>query len=199
MKPTRRVAVRRLMAARNAQHPRLGEAVRGDVDFVCRQRGERSDRSSRLAVAVQAARLAWVSDAFLAQLLYRVRTRLLARGVPVLPQILHGACVAIAQVCIDEPVIIAPGLCLTHGQVVIAGLTEIGPRTSIAPWTSIGLVAGDIRGPTIGADVRIGTGARLLGPLEIGSRGTDRRQRRGDRPASPTGPPLVGVPARVVR
>ena len=51
---------------------------------------------------------------------------------------------------------------------MIDGITEIGPRARIAPFTSIGLVAGSIVGPTIGADVQVGTGARVLGKLEIG-------------------------------
>ena len=39
----------------------------------------------------------------------------------------------------------------------------------ISPYVSIGLVADQPQGPTIGSGVRIGTGARLLGPLTVGN------------------------------
>ena len=51
---------------------------------------------------------------------------------------------------------------------VIDGITEIGSRARIAPFVTIGLAPGSIVGPTIGGDVQIGTGAQVLGRVEIG-------------------------------
>ena len=38
----------------------------------------------------------------------------------------------------------------------------------IAPWVTIGLVEGNIPGPTIGENVVIGTGAKVIGPIIVG-------------------------------
>ncbi|MSW84180.1 MAG: hypothetical protein F2832_05470 [Actinobacteria bacterium] len=69
---------------------------------------------------------------------------------------------------IGDPVVVRPGLYLLHGQVVMDGLIVVGEGAVIAPFTTLGLIAGDVRGPTIGDDVHIGTGARILGPITIG-------------------------------
>jgi serine O-acetyltransferase len=158
------------MKQRRARHPRLGDAIAADARMTAAYRGRRFNFRSRADLLVQTARLTVVSDALLAQVCYRVRTRLQASGVPVLPRLLHQAAMVLSQVCIGDPVVIAPGLYLLHGQVVIDGLTEIGPRARIAPFVTIGLREGELEGPTIGADVFIGTGAKIIGPVRIGDR-----------------------------
>ena len=102
-------------------------------------------------------------------MLYRAKARLQSLGVPVLPRLAHRLAMAMAQVSIGDPVVVQPGLYLLHGQVVIDGLVEIGGDTVIGPFVTIGLIAGDLVGPTIGRGVRIGTGARILGPLQVGA------------------------------
>jgi serine O-acetyltransferase len=72
------------------------------------------------------------------------------------------------QVSIGDPVVVAPGIYIVHGQVVIDGLTEIASGVNIAPFVTIGLRAGDWVGPRIGPNVQIGTGAKLIGKIEIG-------------------------------
>jgi serine O-acetyltransferase len=132
-------------------------------------RGERHNFRSRLDEAVQFVRLLVVSDALLAQVCYRAKARLQALGVPLLPWILHRAAVMIAQVAIGDAVVVAPGLYLFHGQVVMAGFTEIGRGVLIAPFVTIGLREGVVNGPKIGAGVSIGTGAKVIGPVHVGS------------------------------
>jgi serine O-acetyltransferase len=157
-----------LMRDIRARHPRFREAMVADAAVWALYRGERSQFHGRLDTLLQILRLLWSSDAFLAQSLYRAKARLQALGVPILPRLCHRLAIVIGQVTIGDPVVIGPGLYINHGLVVIDGITEIGPRARIAPFTSIGLVAGSIVGPTIGADVQVGTGARVLGKLEIG-------------------------------
>ena len=62
---------------------------------------------------------------------------------------------------------------------------------------TIGLRAGDVRGPTIEADVSIGTGAKLIGPVRVGAGATIGANAVvvDDVPAGAT---VVGVPARAV-
>ena len=132
-------------------------------------RDERREFQSPLDEAFQFVRLLCVSDALLAQVCYRAKARLRALGVPLLPWILHRAAITIAQVAIGDPVVIAPGLYLFHGQVVIDGFTEIGRGVLIAPFVTIGLREGVVTGPKISGGVWIGTGAKILGPIRVGT------------------------------
>ncbi len=149
-------------------HPPLRAAVIGDVLATLRYRSEPDDLSSRLATIRTIIALSWTTDAFFAQLMYRLKATLQARGVPLLPRLAHRLAMMSAQVCIGDPVVVQPGLYLPHGQVVIDGITSIGENVVIAPWTTIGLLSGNFTGPTVGAHVHIGTGARLIGPITIG-------------------------------
>jgi serine O-acetyltransferase len=135
-------------------------------------RGERHQFRSRLDAARQIARLAWVSDAFAAQLLYRVKARSQARGVPVLPRVAHRLAMLLAQVSIGDPVVMEPGVYIVHGQVVIDGLAEIGRGVVIAPFVTIGLRAGDVQGPILESGVSVGTGAKVIGPVRVGAGAT---------------------------
>ena len=166
-----------------------------DARITARYRGERDEFHSRLDAARQAIRLAWVSDAFLAQALYRVKARAQALGIPIVPRLAHRLAMALAQVSIGDPVVVHPGVYLPHGQVVADGLVEIHSGVDIAPFVTIGLRAGDVRGPTIERDVSIGTGAKVIGPVTIGA---------GARVGAnavvvddvPAGATVVGAPAR---
>jgi serine O-acetyltransferase len=151
-----------------ARHPRFLEAVVADAKVTAAFRGERHEFRSFTDGLLAALRLAWSSDAFLAQALYRAKARLQALGVPLLPRLCHKLAMVLGQVQIGDPVVISPGLYLLHGQVVIDGFTEIGSGAAIAPFVTIGLRQGDIKGPTIGDNVQIGTGAKVLGRVSVG-------------------------------
>ena len=62
------------------------------------------------------------------QACYRLKARLQALGVPALPRLAHRLAMALAQVSIGDPVVVAPGLYILHGQVVVDGLVEIRSR-----------------------------------------------------------------------
>jgi serine O-acetyltransferase len=164
---------RELWRSIRARHPRLRQALLADARITAHHRGERQEFRSRLDAAIQILRLAWVSDAFLAHALYRLKARLQALGVPVLPRLAHRLAMAIAQVSIGDPVVMHPGVYLIHGQVVIDGLIEIHPGAVI------------------------GTGAKLIGPVRVG-----RGARIGANAVVvddvPEGATVVGVPGRRV-
>ena len=183
--------------ALRARHPGWRAAVLADARLTAAYRGERSEFRSPLDAALQVCRLAWVSDAFLAQALYRAKARLQARGVPVLPRVAHRLAMGLAQVSIGDPVVVGPGIYLVHGQVVIDGVVEIAEGVVISPWVTIGLRAGDHRGATIERGVSIGTGAKVIGPVRIGEGATVGANAVvvDDVPAGAT---VVGVPARRV-
>jgi serine O-acetyltransferase len=180
-----------------SRHPRLRDALVADAQVTAAYRFERHEFRSRFDMVVQALRLMWASDAFLAQALYRVKARLQALGVPVLPRLAHRLAMVIAQVSIGDPVLVHPGVYIVHGQVVIDGFVEIHPGTVISPFVTIGLRGGDLIGPTIGPNVVIGTGAKVLGRVRVGAGAQIGANAVvvDDVPESAT---VVGVPARPV-
>lgn len=178
-------------------HPPLRWAVRADVEAALRYRSEPLRLGSPAAVALQAARLCLVSDAFLAQLCYRAKARAQGRGLPLVPHLLHRLAVVTGQVCIGDPVVVEPGVYIPHGQVVVDGFTRIGAGTVLSPFVTVGLRAGHPIGPTLEQGAYLGTGAKVFGPVTIGARARVGANAvvHSDVPAGAT---AVGVPARVV-
>ena len=160
---------RQLRRQIRAAHPRLREAVLADALVTMQFRGEGESFRSRLDALRQIARLAWCSDAFLGQILYRVKARLLAHRIPVAPRIAHRLAITTAQISIGDPVVIEPGIYVIHGQVVVDGLVHIGAGTVLGPFVTIGLTAGNFNGPTLERGVQVGTGAKILGPVRVGA------------------------------
>ena len=183
------------MRERRSKHARFRKAVLADARVAAAHGGDRRPR--RAGGWSRVLRLAWESDSFLALMLYRAKARLQSLGVPVLPRLAHRVAMGLAQVSIGDPVVVQPGVHILHGQVVIDGLVEISGDTVIGPSVTIGLIAGKIVGPTIGRGVRIGTGARILGPLHVGAGAVIGANSvvLSDVPAGAT---AVGVPARII-
>jgi serine O-acetyltransferase len=180
-----------------SRHPGLRDAVVADARAAAFYRFERTEFRSRLDTVLQILRLMWASDAFLAQALYRVKTRLQARGIPLLPRLAHRLAMVIAQVSIGDSVLVHPRVYIIHGQVVIDGYVEIHSGAVIGPFVVIGLRGGDLVGPTIGPNVSIGTGAKVLGRVRVGAWAQIGANAVvvDDVPEATT---VVGVPARAV-
>ena len=180
-----------------SRHPGFREAVAADARMTARHRGERFDFRPGLDTIVQTLRLIWASDALIAQALYRLKARLQALGVPVLPWLAHRMAMQIAGVAVGDPVLVRPGVYLLHGQVVIDGIAEIESGAVIGPFVTIGLRAGNFDGPRIGRNVQIGTGAKIIGPVRIGA-GARIGANAVVVDDVPEGTTVVGAPARPV-
>jgi serine O-acetyltransferase len=180
-----------------AQQPRFFTALVADAKINAAARGERAEFRGRLDALLQAVRLMWVTDAFFALALYRAKARLQVLGVPMLPRLFHHLAIAAAQLCIGETVLVHPGILIGHGFVVIDGFVEIGRGVTILPGVTIGLRQGKPKGPTIGENAFIGTGAKVLGGINVG-----RGARIGANSVVisdvPPGATVVGAPARIV-
>jgi serine O-acetyltransferase len=142
-------------------------------------------------------RLAWVSDDFIGVALYRVRVSLSRRGVPLLPRLLDKLCTWFFGIRLGPYVVVREGLYLPHGNVVADGPVYIGQNCSIAPWVTLGLVQGSFLGPTLEDGVMVGTGAKILGPVRIGTCARVGANAVVLRDVPPFAS-VVGSPARVV-
>jgi serine O-acetyltransferase len=190
------IARERFRKARLEQHPHFVQAVFADARFACASLGRPVTDPTPLRLTYEAIRLAIVSDAFIALVLYRAKARLQALGIPLLPYVAHRLAIASAGVSIGNPVLVEAGIYLPHGQVVIDGMVNIGRGAAIRPWVTIGLMEGNLQGPTIGRNVRIGTGAKILGPVTLGT-GAAIGANAVVMIDVPDGATAVGVPARV--
>lgn len=190
-------ARRRFRRARAKKHPRFVYAVLADAQYACQCLGRPVAQPTRRRLVFEAVRLAVVSDAFVALMLYRCKARLQAVGIPFLPYVAHRLAIATAGVSIGTPVLIEAGIYLPHGQVVIDGLVKVARGSAIRPWVTIGLIEGNLQGPTIGPNVRIGTGAKILGPVTLGA-GAKIGANAVVMLDVPPGATAVGVPARVI-
>ena len=122
-------------------------------------------------------------------------------GVPVAPRSIAYVSRAITGVEIHPAAKIGKGLLIDHGSGVVIGETaEIGDDVTIYQGVTLGGTgfATGKRHPTLGNEVTVGSGARLLGPIEVG-----RGAKIGansvvitDVPADAT---VVGNPGHVVR
>jgi serine O-acetyltransferase len=182
----------------DARHPPFIEALVADARVAAAYRGERHKFRSRLDGVLQALRLMLETDAFLALTAYRMKARLYALGIPVLPQVAHRLAMVFAQVSIADTAVVRPGVFIPHGQVVVSGDVEIKQGAVLLPWVTVGPIPGaGVAGPRIGAFARIGTGAKVLGDIEIGglARVGANAVVLDDVPQNTT---VVGIPARSV-
>jgi serine acetyltransferase len=149
-------------------HLGFWEAVSADARIAAGFRGERRRFRPKVDAVVQGARLLLDSDAFIALAAYRLKARMQALGIPVLPRLAHRVAMVTAQVSIGDQVVVHPGVYLPHGQIVVTGMSEIHPGAILMPWVTLGPVGLDPIGPTIGRNAHIGTGAQVLGRVEVG-------------------------------
>jgi serine O-acetyltransferase len=152
-----------------ARHPGFLEALLADARVACAYRGERNKFRSRIDGAFQALRLMLQTDAFLGLAAYRLKARLQAVGIPVLPWLAHRLAIASAQVSIGDAAVVHPGIFIPNGQVVVTGIVEIQPAVILQPWVTVGPIGGGVLGPKIGPWAYIGTGAKVMGDIEVGA------------------------------
>ena len=108
-----------------------------------------------------------------ALLAHRVSHALHEAGVPLAPRVLANVMKVVTGVEIHPAARIGRGLFIDHGAGVVIGETaEVGDDVTMYQGVTLG-GTGFARGkrhPTVGHEVMIGSGAKLLGPIEVGHR-----------------------------
>ncbi len=108
-----------------------------------------------------------------AVLSHRVAHALHETGVPFIPRAMAAGSRALTGVEIHPAAKIGEGLFIDHGMGVVIGETaEIGSNVTLYQGVTLGGTgfAGGKRHPTVGNDVTVGSGAKLLGPISVGDR-----------------------------
>jgi len=103
---------------------------------------------------------------------HRVAHRLWRGGHPLVARVLAGLVRAWTGVDIHPAATIGPGLFIDHAVgVVIGETTEIGADVTLYQGVTLGGTALETgkRHPTVGDRVTIGAGAKVLGPVTVGS------------------------------
>lgn len=106
-----------------------------------------------------------------ALLAHRVSHALYEAGLPLAPRTISFASRAVTGIEIHPAAEIGSDFFIDHGSGVVIGETaEIGDRVTLYQGVTLG-GTGFARGkrhPTVGDDVTIGSGAKLLGPVTVG-------------------------------
>jgi len=137
---------------------------------------------------------------FHAILLHRIAHFLHKKGLIVLPRLISHLGRLLTGIEIHPGAVIGEGVFIDHGMGVVIGETaEIGNNVTIYQGVTLG-GTGKERGkrhPTVRDNVVIGTGAKVLGAIEIGEGG---RIGAGSvvLQSVPPGATVVGIPGRVV-
>lgn len=143
----------------------------------------------------------WLYSGYKALRSHRRAHRLLQNGHPLLARWVSQRCVRRTNIEIHPAATIGRRFFIDHGTgVVIGETTEIGDDCTIYQGVTLGGTGKDVgkRHPTLGNNVMVGAGAKVLGPIRIGN---NVRIAAGavvltDIPDNCT---AVGIPARVVR
>jgi len=142
---------------------RLVHEVRADV-AAARDRDPAAQQVSSLEIL-----LSW--GGVQALLAHRLAHALLDAGVPIAPRVLAYLTRSVTGVEIHPAATIGPELFIDHGSGVVIGETaEIGERATLYQGVTLG-GTGFQRGkrhPTLGDNVTVGSGAKLLGPIAVG-------------------------------
>ena len=134
-------------------------------------------------------------------LLYRVAHRLWRRGWRYLPRLISYIARIWTSIDIHPGAIIGRRFFIDHGSGVVIGETaEIGDDVTLYHGVTLGGVSWNQgkRHPTLGDQVVVGAGAKVLGPIEIGSGARVGANSVVIAPV-PAGKTVVGIPGKVVR
>lgn len=151
--------------------------------------------------AVSATEVLLLYPGLHALLIYRAAHALHEKGYTFTARLLSQAARSLTGIEIHPGAKIGKGLFIDHGAAVVIGETaEIGDNCTLYQGVTLGGTGKDTgkRHPTLGDNVMVGAGAKLLGGFQVGSNSkiASNAVVLGEVPENST---AVGIPARVVR
>ena len=136
-----------------------------------------------------------------ATMVYRLAHRLHELGVPLVPRIMSEHAYHRTAIDINPAAEIGSHFFIDHGSgVVVGATTSIGDRVRIYQGVTLGgtsLYKGAKRHPTLGKDVVVSAGAKVLGGFEVGDGAKIGSNAVVIKPV-PAGATAVGIPARII-
>ena len=186
----------------------LCDAVRQTAKSVCR-RTEKLAKDIKYDIdafrqrdpaATGSLEVALLYSGFHARTAHRLSHKLYQKGHTFSARMVSQGAKFITGIEIHPGATIGKGLVIDHGTGVVIGETaEIGDNCTLYQGVTLGGTGKDVgkRHPTLGNNVMVGAGAKVLGPLTIG----DNAKIAAGAVALhdiPAGSTAVGIPARVV-
>ena len=166
-------------------------AIKDDIDAICKR-----DPAAR-----NRAEVLMLYSGLHALIMYRISHALHKKGMKFSARAVSQIAKFLTGIEIHPGATIGKGLFIDHGSGVVIGETaEVGDNCTIYQGVTLGGTGKDTgkRHPTLGNNVMVGAGAKVLGPIHIGN---NVRIAAGavvltDIPDNCT---AVGIPARIVR
>ncbi len=147
------------------------------------------------------AEVALLYSGYHAVLAYRIAHILHKRGYKVAARLISQTAKFFTGIEIHPGATIGKGLFIDHGTGVVIGETaEIGDNCTLYQGVTLGGTGKDVgkRHPTLGNNVMVGAGAKILGPFKVGdnSKIAANAVVLSEVPSDST---AVGIPARIVK
>lgn len=167
------------------------EWLKGDLDAIM----ERDPAATSRAEAVL------LYSGFHALMFYRAANALHKRGHKLPARFISQSARFLTGIEIHPGATIGKGLFIDHGTGVVIGETaEIGDNCTLYQGVTLGGTGKDVgkRHPTLGNNVMVGAGAKILGPFKVGdnSKIAANAVVLSEVPSDST---AVGIPARIVK
>lgn len=177
------------------------DLYRGGRDFIDDVCYDVSAFRQRDPAATSNAEILLLYSGFHARTAHRIAHKLHLRGHKLSARVISQGAKFVTGIEIHPGATIGRGLVIDHGAGVVIGETaEIGDNCTLYQGVTLGGTGKDVgkRHPTLGNNVMVGAGAKILGPLTIGDNAkiASGAVVLDDIPADST---AVGIPARVVR
>ncbi len=162
---------------------------------------ELSSIKERDPAATSNLEIALLYSGFHAVIAYRIAHILHVRGHKIAARLISQSAKFMTGIEIHPGATIGKGLFIDHGTGVVIGETaEIGDNCTIYQGVTLGGTGKDVgkRHPTLGNNVMVGAGAKILGPFKVGdnSKIAANAVVLSEVPDNCT---AVGIPARIVK
>lgn len=179
----------------------MDKIVKYALNLYKNMQAELSSIRERDPAADSNAEIALLYSGYHAVLAYRIAHILHVRGYKVAARMISQTAKFLTGIEIHPGATIGRGLFIDHGTGVVIGETaEIGDNCTLYQGVTLGGTGKDIgkRHPTLGNNVMVGAGAKILGPFKVGDNAKIAANAvvLSEVPSDST---AVGIPARIVK